>query len=193
MPEFKFDPEKHLYTLDGVKLPSVTEVLPYNYSGDYEYQRDRGDKVHLMIDYYNKGILDEDTLDVALIPYLDAYKRFRAEHSLNGLYDIKTGQPHPCTALQLAGYYLLLNESGLIPDVLASEIRLYSAIYLFAGTIDLIKISKTPCKTYAVYLSGDGKYRLEDHTKELRKNQGIFLSFLTAHKWKGENNLWTQQ
>lgn len=188
MPTFEFIEEGHKYLLEGVQIPSVTQVLPYNYNGDFEYARQKGIYVHKAIELYNKDILDEDSLDPALIPYLDAYKLFLEQNTLEGIYDIKSGSSHPCTSLQLAGYDLL-KEEGIAVNVCelpAFEIQGYHKTYLFAGTIDILAEGKG---VSALYLKDKGTYKLEPHNKELRKNKQIFLSFLTTWKWRKERRL----
>lgn len=193
MPKFQFIEDGHKYLLEDDNkvihtLPSVTQVLPYNYNSDFEFARQKGIYVHKTTELYNKDILDEDTLDPALIPYLDAYKLFLEQNTLEGIYDIKSGSPHPCTPLQLAGYALLAEE-GLPADVCnlpAFEIKGYHKTYLFAGTIDILAEGKG---VSALYLKDNGTYKLEDHSKELRKNKQIFLSFLTTWKFCHSHNL----
>ena len=186
---FEFREEGHIYLLNGVRIPGVTEVLPWGYGSGHEFQRLRGKHVHSAIQLFNEGVLDEDSLDPQLLPYLSAYRKFREEHDLNGIYDIKTGTPHPCTELQLAGYYLLVEAQNFPYGVLLSEVKTYHSVYRFAGTIDFAVIYKMPCPVHALYLQENGGYKLVDHTKELRKNIQIFLSFLTTYKWTREKNL----
>lgn len=186
---FLFDPEKHLYTLGGVQIPSVTQVLPYNYRGNNEDAKQKGSYVHRMIEFKAKGVLDEETLDPQLKPYLEAYKRLLNEYRLTGVMDIKSGSPHPCTELQLAGYRLLADEGIPIhPDLVypCLEVAFYHPQYRFAGTIDILAEGH---QAMAVYLKDNGKYQVQDHTKDLRKNKQIFLSFLTTFIWKKERGL----
>lgn len=67
----------------GKYYPSVTEILKaegYIDTTYYtEYGRDRGSFVHLACHYDDIGDLDEDTIDPEIKPYLDAYRRFKAE------------------------------------------------------------------------------------------------------------------
>lgn len=104
-----------------------------------EYSRDRGTKVHQAIQLHNDGELDEDTLDPVLRPYLTAWQRFKDEAHVTieasevrlasevyrfagtidavgtiggtpAILDIKSGQVQPWTAIQLAGYHILLDQ-----------------------------------------------------------------------------------
>ena len=85
MNELTFDIEKHEYKLGDVVLPSVTQLLSefklVDFSGvpadRLEYKRQLGTAVHAAIFMLNQGILDEKSLDPAIVPYLDAYHRFK--------------------------------------------------------------------------------------------------------------------
>jgi hypothetical protein len=107
-----FDADSHTYTLDGQRLPSVTEVLkPLS---DIEYRcvdkavmeraATLGKAVHKLIELDLGAELDEDGLDDALRPYLAQWRAFRA----------------------LSGF-----------DALLSEQAVHSAKYGYAGTLDL--------------------------------------------------------
>jgi hypothetical protein len=200
MPKFRFDPETHTYYLDDVVIPGATSVLPYNYHGGNKDAMTKGSYVHQMIELYSQGVLDEESLDPVLKGYLDSYKKIvrMLKMDCNNVWDFKTGSPHPCTALQLAAYVLLCKEglsednSPLLPEKRYHEVRLYHPTYRFAGTVDFawLKSDSVIFRAVAIYLQGDGSIPiLEDHTKDLRRNIPIFLSFLTTYKFKKENNL----
>ena len=79
--KIEFQEEGHLYTVNNRPVLSVTQVLPYNYVNNNDYNMERGTLAHKMLFLYNMGDLDEKSLDPILCPYLEAYKRFRAECS----------------------------------------------------------------------------------------------------------------
>lgn len=114
-----FIEKSHEYFLNGVKLPSVTEILkPLSSYTDaipdavMEKARDRGTKVHVATELYDLGTLDLDNLHPVLRPYLDAWIRFR-------------------------------EETGFQPKL--SEFRVYSAIYGYAGTLDRTGVLDGQC------------------------------------------------
>lgn len=204
MQKFTFNPEGHIYKLDGIIIPSVSQVLPYSFYGnDSEYNKERGSLVHKMIELYNMKNLDEESLDPVLIPYLQGYKKFVAENGIpkNIILDIKTGVPQPADPLQLAGYALLVRE-GITDDGKKAEwtfeVPLYHPIYRFAGTPDIVNVQYSgiekdvimPFAMHCLYLNSEGDYKLSpDYSKDYRKNREIFLSFLTCYKWKNERGL----
>ena len=86
--DFTFDPERHLYVVEGRPVPSVTQVLHAaglgaDYSmvppGVLERKRVIGEYVHRATQYLDEGCLDLETVDPEVQPYLSAYERFVAE------------------------------------------------------------------------------------------------------------------
>ena len=116
----RFESETHTYFFNGRRVPSVTQILDAELGSDYEYLKKMkprvleraaqlGSHVHKGIDLDNRDILDWDSLDLHLAPYICAARRFKEQY-------------------------------GVV--ILASEKRLVSAEYLFAGTLDLLCMIK---------------------------------------------------
>jgi len=149
---------------------------------------DRGTYVHAATEMIDKGTLDWNALDDTLRPYCEAYSKYcqsanmgeiliserpmyHAQYlyagtldrvvkmnGLTSLIDIKSGSPHPATALQVAAY--------------AELVRANEDTHVSKG--------------YVLYLRDDGTYRL-DEVKDLKRNLQIFLAALTVVRWKEEN------
>ena len=218
MKEYLYKPETHEYFINGARVPSVTQVLPYNFYGnESENKRLIGQYVHRMIELHDCNNLDEDTLHPVLRGYLKSYKlltdfrkgnpvwkRMEQSNYLSGkenvICDYKTGVRHPCNELQLAGYYILVTEgvtgNGNIVPGTYNELSLFHPIYLFAGTIDYLhyETAEKTTQIKAIYLKEDGSMpQIEDYTKDLGRSTQIFLSFLTCYKWRKEKNIsWKQ-
>ena len=102
-----FEESNHIYTLNGIVLPSVTTLMKplsdtvYD-SIDLDKAARKGTAVHSAIETYNKfGIIDIDTEKK---PYFDGYLKFTEEHSVKAY---------------------------------GSEVRLYHKELLYAGTADM--------------------------------------------------------
>lgn len=87
MDRLTFDPTLHKYYLDGAEIPGVTSVIEQQLCPIYQKDSDLmkraaafGTAVHLACEYYDKGTLDMDTLDSALLPHLNGWIKFRSEH-----------------------------------------------------------------------------------------------------------------
>lgn len=80
-----YDPVRHSYTVDGHRLPSVTEVLKAQRivsvenipPARLEKARDRGVAVHYAIRLLHENSLDPATVAPALDPFLFAYAQFQ--------------------------------------------------------------------------------------------------------------------
>lgn len=186
-PGLTFEPEEHAYHFDGVRIPSVTQVLQpvgFDYSsipfGTLEHAAQRGTAVHLATEFYDDGDLDEDSIDPEILPYVEAWRRFREEsgfvvwrsevrvhsarHGFAGTFDClgvlngkmcivekkTTATLHPSTAIQVSAYLRAYNE-GLPREEQAK-------------------------RCYSVHLRRDGTYRLDEHDPET--HWGAFLALL---------------
>ena len=93
-----FDPILHEYRIDGRFIPSVTYILKsVNMTTNYaavdplvlQRAAERGTAVHKAIEYLNGPGLDWGSLHPDLIPYVQAYQKFTANHVFDYLYGEK--------------------------------------------------------------------------------------------------------
>jgi len=187
-----FDEATHTYSLDGKVVPSVTQIL--NIANDFGFVNkdvlDRASKfgtaVHKATELYDACDLNEATLDIALLPYLDAWKMFLSNTNfrvissearvyskhgyagtfdrlgyLNGrltLLDIKTSTTVArSTSLQLAAYEQAYKE---MHDMQIEQ---------------LISVQLKPCA-----------YTIRHHDD--RTDFLTFLNFLNVYKWSHKND-----
>lgn len=183
MPNLTYSDADHIYRLDGVVIPSVTQTLEtagiiQPYTGDPWYG-DRGTAVHAATWLDDQGVLDEATVDPHIVGFVEAWRRFRREsgftpvggemplhHTLHRyagtpdrwdislLTDIKTGKEAHWHILQRAAYRELLKQAG-------------------------VKIRRDCC----VYLSADGRYTTSKQSST-QQDLSVFLSALTVHRWR---------
>lgn len=192
-----FNPEDHTYYVDGARIPNVTGVLDLfatNYAGIppeiMEKAKVRGTAVHRATEYDDKGILQYEVLSPELRPYVDAWRKFRAQTGFKPtlveakvysplrqyagtldrvgmlagrevLLDIKSGSAmRPTTGPQTAAYELALRTDPEYPD----------------RDID-VKLPRYGCE-----LHKDGTYSLKrfDDPGDL----SVFLAALTLLGWK---------
>jgi len=84
----EFNPEKHIYLVDGIRYPSVTEIIAesdgYGTAADF-FTREaaiRGNFIHRIVELDILDRIDTDSIDQALMPYYTAWKKFRQENML---------------------------------------------------------------------------------------------------------------
>jgi hypothetical protein len=78
--QLQFDAGAHVYSVRGKRVPSVTQILRpiINFDGVppdvLAAAAEFGTHAHMACDLYNRGELDEASLDPALAPYLAQWK-----------------------------------------------------------------------------------------------------------------------
>jgi hypothetical protein len=189
-----FDEKDHSYRLDGVIVPSVTQVLKdiSSFSFDTDIMARAaafGTAVHKSCELYDKDDLDVDSLDVSLRPYLDSWIKFK-------------------------------KETGFIPSMI--EARVFSEKYRYAGTLDRVGVMQgkevlidiktgVPVPSIGLQLAGYEIAAKEtfsdfDFPKTIRRaacflsatgyklkeykdnnDHAIFLSYLNIYNWRNKH------
>jgi hypothetical protein len=152
-----FDSDRHLFTLEGEILPSVTQVLKAEgFCPDFSmidpYYLMRGQYVHKTTQLWDNDELDEDTLDDQLRPYLESYKKAKQEKGF---------------------------------EVLGCEVQRYNKLYKFAGIIDRI-IAGTKSYILYLTPGINAGYKFEE-VKYSKADLSVFLCALNTYRWKKNN------
>jgi hypothetical protein len=186
-PQCEFDPAAHVYTINGRRVPSVTQVLGAAGMTNGAYwtpeSRDRGTYVARATEILDRDPddFDWDAVDDDKVGYVCAWEKFKC-------------------------------ESGC--EIVASEAQVYSEAYQFAGTLDriikdcgpvLIDIKtgtfaewhrlqtagyrlcrdERPLGRAAVYLNSDGSYRCVEHLD--RRDEDVFKAALAVANWRAQH------
>lgn len=109
--DLEFDETIHIYTVNGKRLPSVTQLMsPLSQlvyggvpSAAMAEAADRGSRAHEQVEHLVKYGIEETDLDTE--GYIEAFKAFQNDHS---------------------------------PTWAASEYRTYHKLLMYAGTLDLV-------------------------------------------------------
>ena len=190
----QFDEAKHLYTINGKIIPSVTQIISAVglYEFDFVSKRtlaiaaERGRIVHTYIEWFEQGILDDNSIDPELAGYFRAYLSAKASGELpeqpdlieyrsysekyqyagtidqvftaeNWIHDHKTGLPSPSHGLQLSAYWLMLH-----PD-----------------------FREKPEHLTCGYYRPDGSYKIVDYPYEPME----WLAVVADFRWRARNNM----
>ena len=91
IPEFIFKPEDHSYWVEGKRIPGVSEILQKvgltkDWTGVDPWYAERGKMVHLAIQYFLEGVLDENSLDPLIMPYFVGFVKFFKAKTIKPLY-----------------------------------------------------------------------------------------------------------
>jgi len=184
----EFEPVNHIYTVDGLEVPSVTHVLePYSSLQyvDRELLRRAavfGDHVHQACHLFDRGELDEDTLDPELVPYLDGWKQFLADSGavvILSEYRVasrKHGYAGTFDKLLFWGKSKRLvdvKSGSVLPKTVGPQVAAYVEAYAEQG--ERIR------DRYCVHLPGAGKYK--SHRLNDPRDWNIFKAALVMHNW----------
>jgi hypothetical protein len=145
--DLHFEEKRHIYTLDGVIIPSVSKLV--------ESHCDKFDADKKITTRYGTKTLIELSADKAsreegrIVTPGEIRNRWNKKrddrcdigHDTHSFMEYFDGSQRPLTPWQVAGVKFFMDMSDEY-DVLFREIRMYSRKYRFAGTEDLILIHK---------------------------------------------------
>jgi hypothetical protein len=183
----EFVEETHTYLLDGKPIPSVTQLLkplqdfsnipPHTLAKACEF----GTNVHKMIELYLLDELDMDTLDPALLPPLEAFKRWQDNEGaalfLQGWPRIEQPLAHP--RLHYAGTPDLDFLYGPIVDLKTRPFNPLTDPIQLAGYGELSRVNGgQDGDKWVLQLAPDGTYRFTNaHHKQAKSRFRFLLEF----------------
>lgn len=187
-----FDDATHTYTLAGVRVPSVTQILKplTDLSGIprevLEAKRDLGSRVHEACEYDAADDLDEASVEPDVAPYLAAWRAFMSDsgarivHSERIVYE---------PVLRYAGKLDLVLDCGgdrILTDIKTSIVLPHAVGAQTAGYMRALA-DTTVTRRAALRLRPDGAYRLDQLTGA--DDWSVFMAALTLYRWKERNGL----
>ena len=180
--------DNHRYTIDGVRVPSVTQVIKAaGYMGNTAHYtdeaRDRGTYVHKVTELHDLGTLVVAKVEEWALPYLFAWRKFRADAGFVP-EEIELIVGHP--TLLYAGTLDRLGDYGgcnMLVDIKTGSPEPWHAIQARAYAEPISGL----CPRMGVYLSADGKYKIVNH--EGWHDWDAFRAALDTWKWKERHGL----
>jgi len=192
---FTFDELNHQYLLNGIRLPSVTQILQAEGITDYSYaddsDREFGQAGHKMTELWDKGVLDIKTVSEPLIPFFEGYKKFLKDFKVKIILEW-IEKPT----------YSLIWKYGVKPDRVAKvngkltvyEIKFSTSlppgtkIQTVAQKIAIEEQTGLKIKQRMAIQLLPNSYKLEFHNK--LSDERIWLSAVILNQFKKENKLW---
>lgn len=194
--DIHLDPDTHTYTVEGRIVPGVTSILTKAGLTDFsmvhpvllERKRRQGTLAHLVTEYDDLGILDEATVSPDLLPFLEAWRKFKADYSFEP-QEIEL--PVYSSKYRYAG---TLDRVGVLEgDQVLIDIKTSSQVDLMAvgpqtaayenGYKEWAAIDKRKkFKRYVVKLTPEGEYRLIPC--ENKNDFSVFIHALSLVNWR---------
>lgn len=202
MSGLEFEPLSHSYYVDGVKVPSVTEVIKpleayYRMSETMlRPYADRGTAVHALTEVYDAGDLEgaskaaqqrwASRVDPKLAGYLKAWVDFRSDFRFEPVaveHRVYHSAHQYAGTIDRAGF---VRGRASIVDIKTSA-KLGPAIGVqLAGYLEAWNRECEPEhmaeSRYAVQLMGDGTYRVVEYADPA--DWQVFLGCLALHHWQ---------
>lgn len=188
-----FDHEKHVYTLlpKKIVLPSVSEIIRplSDFSripqATLEFARARGVAVHKACELHDLGTLDEDDLDDQLLPYLDGWKKFCADHNPvhtlieHPLYHdtmLYAGTPDRVSAIGGRTIVLDIKATATLNPAVAVQLSAY-------GMMAARYLDQNIAGYWSVRLLPSGGYEIVNHANAT----STFIACHNVFNWKRKN------
>ncbi|MDA2936854.1 hypothetical protein MYX75_01140 [Acidobacteria bacterium AH-259-A15] len=194
----EYDPQSHTYRLEGIKIPSVTEIMQSAGLIDTtwfdEESRWRGSVVHRACQLEDENDLDESTVPDEVKGYLEAWRKFKAETGIQAFTLIEeplfsrnyAGMPDRLWEWRQPRRFVPRYVDHMIIDIKTGSVQRWVGVQLSAYG-NLVS-PNNPIKRLAVRISKDGKYNVKEFPIfERRTDFQIFLSALAIHNWKRGN------
>ena len=186
-----FDPEAHVYSVDGVVFPSVTQivsrVIPRQHYADEWYLR-RGSMVHKAVAMLLHGTLDKDSLDPRIAGYVNAAARAVSENAGDFAKDMEVEMAVHHPVLRYAGTYDFLFGTSLwdwkCGDGTLADPQL-------GGYVAMIEPRRKVKSCATVELHEDGTYRMEHYAPARCK--ALFMACLTMYGYFESNKINTKK
>ncbi len=198
--KLEFDAAAHQYTLNGRRIPSVTQILGQVVDFSMvppdilERKCAIGQALHNAIALEIENDLDHDSIDAAVLPYFEAWRKFVA--------DIGRGLVVHAAEMPIAS---ATYQYGVTPDIWGSingeraviELKstatihpstaLQTAAQVQAITEGGYWIAKGTPRRFALQLQPSGKYRLQEFTA--KGDFGVFIALRSVYGWRASHNL----
>lgn len=189
-PEVIFNEAAHTYTVNGVRYPSVTEVVgmlrPESGARQdvIEYKRQIGKALHKAVELYEGNDLDPDSLDPVVAPYFEGWVKFKRDVGFEMLHSemiVASTKLRVAGTLDLVGMraklieLLDLKAVWTMGDETAIQTAGYSMLY---EEMTGVKVDRRA----GLQLLRDGTYRY--HQYKDANDRNVFLACLSVHNWK---------
>lgn len=199
-PEIEFDEGRHEYRVGGTVIPSVTQILaPLNEllgipKDVLEASAEFGKHVHAACDLFNKGVLDEQALDIPLRPYLAGWKQFLFDTkavvvaSEQRVYNKRLGY---CGTLdniidfprRHGSYRAVVDlKSGLVPRSVGAQTAAYERAHQLMNHDQDLRRCSARLHRRCLQLLGDGKYKIHA-LSEHDRDWNLFVSCVNVHNF----------
>ncbi len=186
----QFDEPAHRYLLNGVAVPSVTQVLAARrlYKGDEfwtDEARARGVAVHIATELWDQDDLDDSTLAPELSGYLEGWKAFRAQTGCQiELIEERFASTRWGCAGTIDRWVTQPDGKGQLIDLKTGQWQPAYALQIAAYRAMLAEHGVETSSAVCVTLCADGSFKTRYlDTLTLYRAEALFRAALELTKW----------
>lgn len=184
-----FDEERHLYTVNGRNVPSVSALIRpltecvYGAIDPAILRRaaEFGTAVHLCTQYLDEGDLDRDSIDPEWLPYVSAYEAWKKDADITvDAIELRLGCSRYCGTIDRL--CTIKGEPWVVDLKTTTQIHAHVGVQLAAyEALAAAKFGKR-YRRAALQLRGDGTYRFREFTGI--DDELCFAALLNIHAWE---------
>lgn len=189
MLDLDFDPDTHVYMAGGAVLPSVTQLLRPLY--DFRFVDPEvlkaagvfGTAVHRVCELFDLDDLVMDSVDDALMPYLDGWRLFLSETGAKVL-QVEARYHHSLGFAGTLDRVLAIKQDNVLADI-KSVSKLSPVVGIQLAAYQALLAENTDYRTVkrsAVQLCPDGTYRYRLYRDPM--DWPAFVSLKTLQNWR---------
>jgi len=188
-----YDDKNHIYRVDGAIYPSVTQILNDMGMTDFsavpadvlERAQKFGTAVHKATELYDVQDLDFKNLDTAVVPYIEAWAKFKDDYKVRILQIEKAGFDSTFRYAGRVDRLGKIGDLGALIDIktstaLAPATAIQTAAY--ARMFEPFQFER-----YGVQLKNDGTYAVTHYNAY--GDLSLFLSAVSLWWWRKNNKL----
>ena len=195
--KFEFDEATHSYTVNGVRIPSVTQILESVGLVDYKdipravlnYAADRSIAVHTATEFFDQNDLDFDSLDEQVAKYFVGWRNFRKDYRFEIIESEKmhVGELHGLKfGMRVDRLVKLGNGQNAVIDIKCTS-RVHPAYGIQTAGYVIGLGFGFPCnpliaRRFVVHLKPSGLYGLHEY-KDPQDGE-VFAAALRIAYWK---------
>lgn len=185
----EFNEDGHVYTIDGQQIPSVTQIMrpltQHAYASIPEealrQAAERGTAVHACTEFDDAGELDEASVDDGWRPYLEAYRKWRADVKPQiDAAELRLGCKKFCGTIDRL--CTINNEPWVIDLKTTSEIHPHTGVQLAAYVALATSRFGKKYRRGALQLRSDGTYKFFEFTSYT--DAVCFAGLLGIYYWE---------
>lgn len=187
----EFIEQGHIYKLDGVVIPSVTQILDAAGLGGFkdnytQESADRGTNIHKTIELFCQAKLDRSILTPSAAPYINSWVKFCKDYNFTSQHqEIRDASPTLKVGFTIDHFgFMSVPENTAIVDIKSGVPKIADVVQVCG--YGHMKPAK---RLFILYLNGIRHKVCEIKGYDRQRGERTFLSALSLYQFRKKENL----